>query len=492
MSFSRRIDMTKLSTFHVPEPDLIFGQNNKCVEPKGGLFLHGPYGRYLGGEVRPIIADVGIIGTSKSIGDTISFFNHIKRRIPSGSTGGIDFPGLGIEGKLRFDVKFDEQWHEIISSTDIDECRQIATREERIDYFLDILEQKIRNLHKKEPSPMLTICALPIEIIRMCKSPGQKGYHIIIAHRRFGKERVSPPQLKGDYDLHHIIKVFGMKYQMPTQVVLPSTLDVDRKRNVQPMATRAWNLSMALYYKSKGIPWKLAQLDPGTCYAGISFFRALDSEGKPSMRASIAHLFLHTGECLVLTGQPFTWVAPNISPRLTEDQARSVRNQIIEAYAEIHEQKPSRLVIYKKSTFTSDEKKGFLATKDSIRQTDLLTVQKTSIRWYRNGDWPVLRGTVIKCPSHEYLIFTLGFIQEMQTFPKPGIPIPIRVQTFNLDSPDIRMCREILSLSKLNWNNADFCDQFPVTLSVSDTISKILAETRACEIDPSDEYRYYM
>jgi hypothetical protein len=484
--------MVQLSTFVIREPNLIFGQNNKCVEPKGGLFLFGPYGRYISGEEVPIVADIGIIGTSKSIGDTINFFNYIKRRIPAESTGGIDFPGLGIAGKLHFDVKFDEQWQEVISSSDVSECRQIETREERINYFLDLLEEKIRNLHRKEPSPMLTICALPIEFIRMCRSPEQKGYHITIAHRRFEKGRISPPQLKGDYDLHNIIKVFGMKYEMPTQVTLPHTLNVDRKRGVQDLATRAWNLSMALYYKSEGVPWKLARLDPGTCYAGISFYRVLDSEGTPSMRASIAHLFLHTGECLVLTGQPFSWDDPSISPRLTEDQARSIGSQIIEGYTEIHEQKPSRLVIYKKSTFTSEEKEGFLGTEDSVRQTDLLTVKGCSIRWYRNGDWPVLRGTVIKCPGPEYLIFTLGFIQEMRTFPKPAIPIPIRVQPFNLDSTEIKMCREILSLSKLNWNNADFCDQFPVTLSVSQTISNILAETRACKINPSDQYRYYM
>lgn len=372
--------MVQLSTFHVREPDLIFGQNNKCVEPKGGLFLFGPYGRYVSGEVVPIVADVGIIETSKSIGDTINFFDRIRRRIPAKSAGGIDFPGLGVNGKLRFDVKFDEQWQEVITSSDVSECRQIETRIERINYFLDLLEEKIRNLHRKEPSPMITICALPLEFIKMCRSPEQKGYHIIITHRRFEKRRISPPQLEGDYDLHRIIKVFGMKYEMPTQVILPHTLDVERKRGVQDLATRAWNLSMALYYKSEGVPWKLAQLDPGTCYAGISFYRVLGSEGAPSMRASIAHLFLHTGECLVLTGQPFSWVDPNISPRLTENQAKTIRSQMIEAYTEIHEQKPSRLVVYKKTIFTPEEKKGFLGAEDSIRQTDLLTVKNCSIR----------------------------------------------------------------------------------------------------------------
>jgi hypothetical protein len=484
--------MVRLTTFFIEEPKLIFGRDNRCEESKGGLYLYGPYGKYSRGELTPIIADVGVIGTSKSISDTINFFDYIKRRIPSTSVGGIEFPGIGIDGKLHFDLKFDDQWKEPINSSDILECKQIEKREDRIDYFLDFLERKIKSIHSKQPSPTLTICALPIEMIRMLRSPEQKGYRITITHRRFEKEGATPQQLKGDYDLHNIIKVFGMKYEMPTQLILPHTLNISSTRDIQDLATRAWNITMALYYKSKGIPWKIAELEPGTCYAGISFYRELDDEGQPSMKASITHLFLHSGECLVLTGQPFQWDEPEVTPRLTEEQASEIRSKLIEAYSDTHTQAPSRLVIHKKTAFSAEEKNGFLKGDDSVRQTDLLTVQNSSIDWYRNGKWPILRNMVIKCPGPEYFIFTLGFIQEMQTFPKPGIPIPVRVQPFNLDSPETKMCKEILALSKLNWNNTDFSDQFPVTLSVSDTISEILTEARAREIKPSNQYRYYM
>ena len=49
-----------------------------------------------------------------------------------------------------------------------------------------------------------------------------------------------------------------------------------------------------------------------------------------------------------------------------------------------------------------------------------------------------------------------------------------------------------VTFSKLNWNNTDFVDQFSVTLSVSKTIAEILSETRAIEIKPSNQYKYYM
>ncbi|MFX0186001.1 MAG: hypothetical protein ACFE95_23195 [Candidatus Hodarchaeota archaeon] len=398
---------------------------------------------------------------------------------------------MGEKGKLRFDLKFDEQWQELITSSEIDECREIGVRRERIDFVLDFLDRKMHSLRRKEPSPMLTILALPMEIIRMCKKPEQKGYHITITDRRFKKE-LTPSQLEGDYDFHNIIKVVGMKHKMPTQLILPPTLDVYRVRGVQDLATRAWNLSVALYYKVYGIPWKIAQLEPGTCYAGISFCRELDEDGIPSMRASIAHLFLHTGECLILTGEPFKWDEPNVSPRLTEEQSQTIRENIVNAYRDTHGVDPKRLVIHKKSKFTPQEHDGFLSKKGSIKQTDLLTISISPADWFREGKYPTVRGMVLKCPGPEYLVFTLGFIPSMNTFPKGGIPKPIRIRPYNLDSTDLKMCKEILSLSKLNWNNADFCDQFPITISASEMIGEILSESRARNIEPSEEFRYYM
>lgn len=133
-------------------------------------------------------------------------------------------------------------------------------------------------------NPDVVFITLPTELHKMCILPGQIGLKIILANRRFGSTP-SEEQIQGDYDFHNIIKVIGMKHRLPTRFVLPTTLDLDRKLFVQDLATRAWNLSVAAYYKSKGVPWKLAELEAGTCYAGISFYRECSPEGKQSMRA---------------------------------------------------------------------------------------------------------------------------------------------------------------------------------------------------------------
>jgi hypothetical protein len=483
--------MTNISSFYVQEPDLIFANKIRFKDPKGGLFLYGPFGQYGDASEVNITANAAIIGTSKSMGNLLDFFRHLHNRIPANSVGGVDFPGLGIDGRLRFDIRFDDQWQETIDKTDVDECKNKDTRTEKALYLLGLIDDKLESLHGKQPNPDFVFIVLPLELLKMCASPGQIGLRITLADRRFGSAPTEV-QKKGDYDFHSIIKIMGMKHHLPTQFILPTTLDMERKLFIQDLATRAWNLSVAAYYKSKGVPWKLAELESGTCYAGISFYRECSPDGKQSMRASVAQVFLATGETLILRGDPFEWPDSDIQPHLNSEQAEALRNKITAAYSKTHKEIPERLVIHKSTGFTAEEKNGFMEAKNATKQMDLLTLTQSPIDWYREGSSPIVRGNVVKISESEFFVFTLGYIPQLQTFPKPGIPIPVRVNVANLDSPERKMCKEILSLTRLNWNNADFCDQMPITISAADLIGDILSEGRAKDIDVSNEYKYYM
>jgi hypothetical protein len=403
----------------------------------------------------------------------------------------VDFPGLGLNGKLRYDVHFDDQWQQTIDKTDCDECESKPDRIDRTLYLLKLIDDKLESIHGIQPNPDVVFIALPSELLKLCIVPGQKGLKIILAHKRFGSE-LTEDQKRGDFDFHDIIKVLGMKSKLPTQFILPTTLDLERK-GLQDLATRAWNLSVAVYYKTKGIPWKLAELEPDTCYAGISFYRECSAEGEQYMRAGVARVFLATGEALILKGDPFKWDYPKAEPHLNEEQAEALMKKIITEYKKSHKGKiPERLVLYKTSKYTLEEKNGFLSESKAIGQKDLLTLVPSSIDWYREGAYPTVRGNVFKVSENEFFIFTLGYIPQLKTFPKPGIPVPVRVHVANLDSPERKMCKEILSLTRLNWNNADFCDQMPITISASRRIGNILSEARARGMDISSEYKFYM
>ena len=251
-------------------------------------------------------------------------------------------------------------------------------------------------------------------------------------------------------------------------------------------------MTVASYYKARGIPWKLAELDSGTCYAGISFYRELDKNKKPSMRASIAQLFLATGESIVLRGNPFEWSERGRQPRLTLEQTCQLKEKIIDAYFRTHKTKPRRLVIHKTSIFQKDEIKGFLEAYDLIDEIDLISMRSSSFDWFRDGIYAIPRGTVIKTPNNSFYVFTLGYIPQLGTFPKPRIPIPVEITPHNLDSSEQKMCKEILSLTKLNWNNADFCDQMPITITAARRVSGILSEARIRDVEIMEEYRYYI
>jgi hypothetical protein len=483
--------VTQISSFYVPEPYLIFANKMRFKDPKGGLFLYGPYGKYADASAVTITANAAIIGTSQSIGNLMDFFKRLHNRIPANSVGGIDFPGLGLDGRLRFDVRFDEQWQETIDKSNIDECKSKSKRTDKALYLLSLIDDKLASLHQKQPNPDMVFITLPIELLKMCRPRGQIGLKITFAHRRFGSTPTDE-QIQGDYDFHNIIKVMGMKHHLPTQFVLPTTLDLERKLFVQDLATRAWNLTVAAYYKSRGVPWKLAELEAGTCYAGVSFYRECTSEGKPTMRASVAQVFLATGETLILRGDPFEWPESDVRPHLNFKQAQALRNLILNAYTKTHREPPERLVIHKSTDFLPEEKKGFMDSKENVKQIDLLTLTQSIIDFYRDGSYPIVRGNVIKVSGFDYYLFTLGYVPQLQTFPKPGIPIPVRVRATNIDSPERKMCKEILSLTRLNWNNADFCDQMPITISASNRIGDILSEARIRDVAVSTEYKYYM
>jgi len=154
--------------------------------------------------------------------------------------------------------------------------------------------------------------------------------------------------------------------------------------------------------------------------------------------------------------------------------------------------KPKRLVIHKSSFYSDFEMEGFLSAYDTVKEIDLLSIRSSPIDWYRDGTMAIPRGTVIKSPDNTYYVFTLGYIPQLDTFPKPGVPIPLEIRPSNLDSPDRKMCKAIMSLTKLNWNNANFCDQKPITLVASDSVKDILSEARIQDIEIISQYRYYI
>jgi len=163
-----------------------------------------------------------------------------------------------------------------------------------------------------------------------------------------------------------------MEARIPTQLIKPSTLAIrtDRQR-----ASRAWNLTVGLLYKSqRGHPWKTRQIEDGHCYAGLSFYRERD-EGDDVIRAALAHVF-HGRDHIILQSDPLPDITEdeNGSPHLSYEAARQVGEQILEYYEAQKGTRPSRFVLHKPSVFWDEEREGLLDATDGVRDLDLVSV----------------------------------------------------------------------------------------------------------------------
>lgn len=80
-------------------------------------------------------------------------------------------------------------------------------------------------------------------------------------------------------DFRRALKARLMKYKKPTQMIRESTVSRERdEREMQDLATRAWNMFTAMYYKVGGLPWGLTDIEPATCFIGISFSAPMVSQ----------------------------------------------------------------------------------------------------------------------------------------------------------------------------------------------------------------------
>src|ERR1700730_13689583 len=71
---SERLDFLQLQ-----EPNLIFGGNHRCVDPKTGLGAFGPYRERKTGVARRGQLCVGIVGPAEAIEKTLAYLEKISR-----------------------------------------------------------------------------------------------------------------------------------------------------------------------------------------------------------------------------------------------------------------------------------------------------------------------------------------------------------------------------------------------------------------------------
>lgn len=466
--------------FNVDEPELEFGGAQSHIDIRFGLKDYGPLD--LLSTQSPKSIRLGVVGTPESVDGFSQWIAKCRNGLEAKtSRQPYLFPAFpSHDGKTAFNCEFvtDALLAREIGRAQFLKLSQIPKIEDRIKQAVDIFVAEIEHLCDKS-KPDVIICSFPEELIPL----------------------LDDAQQTTPYDFHDLLKARAMHVRVPLQVVLPSLYDPSKARKIkrsgvartlQDEATRAWNIHCALYYKAGGTPWRLKRLSTAldTCFVGISFYRSLD---RSSLSTSIAQVFNERGEGVVIRGAVATVSKDDRQPHLQEEDAFQLLKEALKLYKREHHNLPARLVVHKSSSYSDEERTGFeQAVADAeISTHDLLHLRPSDLRLYRNGVYPPLRGTALELESDEFILYTKGSIPFFETYPGMYVPRPLDVRIVSSEQTARFLAREILALTKLNWNTTQFDGGDPVSIQASREVGQIL---RFCAADQviAPRYGFYM
>ena len=517
--------MSNFSAIYVQEPDLIFRDSKEEKDPRKGLSTFGPY-NYPGEKSSIDVIRITLIADRSMLGKAKQILEMIKKPIPCHEHNKwlySDFPGISKNTNFMCDVEVVDALQQTILQSEIDKIVKVINANERIGTAVNLYMEKIKNVLLDDNPPNVILCCIPKLIEQYCgiskftrgaKTPKATPLEKQLMEFRNSNQKFlsdwgvsleieenKPPQ-KG-YDFRNALKgrSMALKNARPIQLLRESTADAIlnyadlikdkktfRKRRQDP-ASFAWNFSTALFYKANGKPWRLAKLRQDTCYVGISFYKDKLMLNE-NIETSMAQIFTHDGQGLVLRGSEVYVDKRTKEAHLTEQQAESLLDECIRKYESRAMHAPARVVVHKSTTFNKAEVEGFgKAIKTAKRDFVAFSIRK-GYRFMRKGSYPVLRGTLISMTDRMHLLYSSGYIPRIRTYPGHSIPQPLLL-IHEGDSEIKEIAEEILGLTKLNWNTTSFSTYLPITLEFSKEVGKILSEA-APNIKLQDHYRFYM
>jgi hypothetical protein len=484
--------------------ELEFGGGNRHIDIRFGILNHGTLDRDERSDVRRI--NVAIIGLPELTEKFLEWLERCDAGIEAKETAKPNlfprFPGFGANSPYNAEWACDERSIRNLSATEITKLQKLHTPGEIIKHAVGLYISEIEYLANQTKTDII-FCIVP-EILGEHLDRAAEMVKPVSCFTENEDEAVN----KYRHDFHHCLKAEAMKYRIPIQLVLPSTFGVGTRgkstkrkrrqkkvRQLQDPATRAWNFFTAMYYKAGCVPWRLAReaSDYDTCYVGVSFYRSLDEE---HVFTSVAQIFNERGEGVVVRGGQAQQCKRDRTPHLNKEDSAKILVQAIQRYRDEHKNMPARVVLHKSSYFTEEEIEGFYATVsgERIAMADMLSIRRSSIRLFRTRAYPVLRGTHMQLDGKRHLLYTRGSVPFFETYPGLYVPRALEIQFDNVEQSRETLCREILALTKMNWNNTQFDMREPITLRAARGVGDILkyVPNDAPESRIAARYSFYM
>jgi hypothetical protein len=492
-----------LAALHLFEPSLEFAYGQTTAHPKDGLFLYGPHQRpKKAKEIR-----IGVVATQAGINHFRSWATQINKHVevpPPGKGEKKDrlhlanFPGI----EEVFGISFDDSEFVTypIDVAKIDAATRILNLHEAVAKSVQLYVERVRrHLDNEERAVDVWVLVVPEIIFERCK-PGSKRTGLPMEKGDFGKkqkERSDVPLLdavidRGAEDIfddapdfHRQLKAAFLSIS-PTQLLRETTLAPEAflnkagyaVRRMQDRATIAWNIATGLYYKTQPLPpWKLSSTRPGVCYIGLVY---KNQPNDPNNHACCAaQMFLSEGDGVVFRGANGPWQTGEFEYHLKPEAAKDLIKKVLDTYREKHGCAPAELFIHGQTSFNTEEWHSF--EKAAPRETNVVGVRIRTTdgetKLFRDGDYPVLRGTALILGERDAYLWTNGYVPQLDTYIGPETPNPLFITLLRSKHtmPSMEtVLKDIMGLTKINYNSCNYNDSLPVTVRFAKMVGEVL------------------
>lgn len=315
----------ELACAYLSEPGLNFGSKAQCVDPRTGLAAFGPYSKT--DSTRRQSIRLGIVGPAEAIDRAVALVERLSKPIDQSEKSDAilhpPFPGLNLGEPFQIELVSQPVWRRPLKAKDVALVEGDPNFKSRIGKLLAAVITEVRALKALDSGPDVVLVAMSEKLEELCRvgigkydteHPEESAAADDEVREMLEElhDEVRDDHDDDDGDDDKAARSFrrGLKAQsldlLPTQLLWHRTLA--GTRGVQDLATRAWNLTVALLYKAQIIPWRLSDVVEGSCFVGISFFHD-DEAQSVTLRTSVAQAFSERGEGFVLQGDSFDWDA---------------------------------------------------------------------------------------------------------------------------------------------------------------------------------------
>ncbi len=443
------------------EPRLVFGGvtgvGEKEVHPIRGIVRHGPYDQQLttSGAYRDI--RLGVICASEFHRPLAAFLNQLNyphTRVETHTDYLQQYPGFQQAYRIPLIIPSptEPQWR--------------------------ILPALQLNLSDPIGSQRLISSAISREIETLAASASVDTVVVFVPTAWTPYRTIANEHLR--FDLHDFVKAFAVQKGIRTQFLEEVTLaDYQQCRIL-------WWLAQAVYVKSYRTPFVLDADDAESVYVGIGYGIDHSAPGKP-ITIGCSHIYDAAGQGLryqLSRVQDPILLGRRKSPFLKKEDAYKIGVQVRQLFYETYHKLPNRVVVHKRTPFLESEKQGLAQALKGVQALELLTIEEEDGWRYfaydsgrnRVDPYPLLRGTAIILDSRQFLLWVHGKCPSISANYYQGkarIPAPLRIMRYAGNSSIEQISREILGLSKMDWNSFELYGHLPATLQTSGAIARI-------------------